>query len=135
MEIAREASNGSAVKSSRSYRGPECHSQHPRGGGQLSMTPVPGDLSPSSGLHRLQAYLLCTNDHALSLGVHIVSYTHADGLDLAPCGHVVTVKPHPPALYPALTPELPRAAREGNRQQVAGRQQKGVGFSDPSREK
>lgn len=47
------------------------------------MTPVPGDLWPSPGLHRLQAYLLCTNDHVLSPGMHIVSYTHANGLDIA----------------------------------------------------
>jgi hypothetical protein len=37
------------------YRGPG--SQHPHGGSQLSETPVPGDLMPSSDFHGYQAHM------------------------------------------------------------------------------
>jgi hypothetical protein len=43
---------GSAIKKTcYSFRGLRFSSQHPYGGSQLSMTPVPWDLMPSSGFH------------------------------------------------------------------------------------
>lgn len=40
------------VKSRLPLREPELNSQHPGGGSQLSVTPVPGDPTVSSGLTR-----------------------------------------------------------------------------------
>jgi hypothetical protein len=37
------------------------NSQHPPGGPQVSITPVPGNLKPSSGLRGDQACTWCTN--------------------------------------------------------------------------
>ena len=45
--------NGSGFKSTGcSCRGPGFDSQHPHGSSQVCASPVPGDLMPSSGLHR-----------------------------------------------------------------------------------
>ena len=46
-----------------SSRGPRFNSQHPHGSSQVSVTPVPGDLIPSSGLHGHQAHTWCTYIH------------------------------------------------------------------------
>lgn len=47
-----------------SCRRPRFGSQHPYGGSQPSLSPVPTDLMPSSGLHGHQAHTWCTHMHA-----------------------------------------------------------------------
>ena len=49
----RDSRDGSAVKSTGCfYRGYRCGSEHPHGGPQPSVTPVPGDVMPSFDLYR-----------------------------------------------------------------------------------
>lgn len=57
--------NSSVLKSTCCFpRGPELDSQHPYSSSQTSLTPVPGDLMPSSGFHRHQAHMWYIDTHA-----------------------------------------------------------------------
>ena len=63
--------DGLAVKStSCSSRGPEFNSQHPHGSSKLSVTPVPGDLTPS---HR-HTYRQNTNAHEIKMREGVESF-------------------------------------------------------------
>lgn len=62
----------SAVRSTRCpSTGPLFSSQHPRGSSQPSVSPVPGDLSASSGLHRHQACKLYTDTYTGKTSIQI----------------------------------------------------------------
>ena len=57
--------DGSVVKSTGcSCRGPGFASQHPHGGSELPVTPVPGDRIHSSDCHRDQAHMNGTDTQA-----------------------------------------------------------------------
>ena len=57
--------DGSVVKTTGcSSRRPKFCAQHPHGGPQMLVTPVPEDLIPSSGLCVHQAYTLCRDIHS-----------------------------------------------------------------------
>lgn len=47
-----------------SCRRPRFRPQHPYGGSQPSLSPVPTDLMPAFGLHGYQAHTWCTHMHA-----------------------------------------------------------------------
>ena len=52
--------------------GPGINSQHLHGGSQASVTPVLGNLMPSSDLHGHQAHKWCTDTHAGKTHTHTV---------------------------------------------------------------
>lgn len=65
--IARDTSGGEKwvrVVTCCSCRGPRFSLQHLPGSSQLSVSSVPGDLMPSSGLYRHQTCMQCTNIYA-----------------------------------------------------------------------
>lgn len=57
-------STGFSFRLPHSTSQPPFNSQHPHGSSAVSVTPVPGDLMPSSGLHRHQTCTQCTNIRA-----------------------------------------------------------------------
>ena len=60
--------HGSAVERTSSHRTFRFNSQHPHGGSQLSVTPVPENPMPSSDPHRHQIHVVHT--HTFSQNVH-----------------------------------------------------------------
>jgi hypothetical protein len=46
------------------------NSQHPHGCSQLPGTPIAEYLMPSSGLHRYQVYICCTDIHVDKTSIH-----------------------------------------------------------------
>lgn len=63
--------DGSVLKSNGcSSRGAPSASQHPYGGSQGTLTLVPGDMTVSSGLHRLQAHMWYTDTQGYNMNTH-----------------------------------------------------------------